>query len=170
MKKNHTSHQHHTDSETPMGHNFEQFQRLSAYFDGEATPAERKEIQHLLDTDPQVKQQYQQLRQLKQALQLLPIPTSISAQYLGQRVLARLRRSQLRTLSLWGSGAIAALFVAGVMGQMPRLNLDRFAKNDPDQQPTAALVETPPQGEEALVVALNRPVLQIPKLATTESP
>lgn len=85
MKKNHTSHQHHTDSETPMGHNFEQFQRLSAYFDGEATPAERKEIQHLLDTDPQVKQQYQQLRQLKQALQLLPIPTSISAQYLGQR-------------------------------------------------------------------------------------
>lgn len=56
------------------------------------------------------------------------------------------------------------------MGQMPRLNFDRFAKNDPDQQPTAALVETSPQGEEALVVALNRPVLQIPKLATTESP
>ncbi len=171
MKKNHTSHQHYTYSETPMGQNFEQFQRLSAYFDGEATPAERQEIQHLLDTDPQVKQQYQQLRQLKQALQLLPIPTSISAQYLGQRVLARLRRSQLRTLSLWGSGAIAALFVAGVMGQMPRLNLDRFANNNSDQESTSALVETTsPQGEEALVVALNRPVLQIPKLATTESP
>lgn len=159
-----------------MAHNFEQFQRLSAYFDGEATPAECREIQHLLDTDPEVKRQYQQLRQLRQALQLLPIPTSLSAQYLGQRVLAKLRQSRLKTISLWGSGAIAALLVAGVLNQAPQWgrNIASVANDDAQapMSPATSLVEPQSPGEEeALVVALNRPVLQIPKLAdSSEQP
>ncbi|BAW96924.1 hypothetical protein NIES970_18680 [[Synechococcus] sp. NIES-970] len=172
MKKIRSFYQQPIYDEAPVTPDFEQFQRLSAYFDGEATPDERREIQHLLDTNPEVKRQYHQLRQLRQALQLIPIPTSISAQYLGQRVLARLRRTQLRSISLWGSGAIAALLVAGFVGQAPQWGRTLFADNSPLTPTTTFSVETNAAVEdEALAVVLNRPVLQIPKLASaTESP
>lgn len=172
MTNNRPYYQHHTNLETPMDQDFEQFQCLSAYFDGEATLTECREIQHLLDTNPAVKSQYQQLRRLRQALQLLPIPTSISAQYLGQRVLAKLRQTQFKAISLWGSGAIAALLVAGVVGQAPQWSRGLFAKQSPGSSTTTALVDTITQDEgEALAVVLNRPMLQIPKLASsTEQP
>jgi anti-sigma factor RsiW len=159
MKRIRSSHQNPPHSEPFIDQDFEQFQRLSAYFDGEATLDERREIQRLLDTDANVKRQYQQLRQLRQALQLIPIPASISAQYLGQRVLAKLRRTQLKTFSLWGSGAIAALLVAGFVGQGPQWSRDLLNRHLPGNN-----VSTSSGNEEALVVAINRPVLQIPKL------
>lgn len=151
---------------------FALFERLSAYFDGEATPEECRAIQELLDTNEAIKRQYLHLHQLRQGLQAMPVPASESPHRLEKRVLARLDRSRAKVVSLWGGGAIAALFIAGVMAQMPRTNQPEIAQHQPvpTTVPTA-VTPTPTNGEEPLIVALNRPVLQIPKLATaTDTP
>lgn len=152
---------------------FALFERLSAYFDGEATPEECRAIQQLLDTNADVKRQYLHLHQLRQGLQAMPVPAGESPHRLGKRVLARLDRSRAKVISLWGGGAIAALFIAGVMGQMPRANQPNIAQNPPmpTSVPTVVTPNANVNGEEPLIVALNRPVLQIPKLATaTDTP
>lgn len=168
MKNNLFSEQHWGDPAESQPDGMKLFERLSAYFDGEATPEECRQIQALLDTDPAVKRQYLHLHQLRQGLQVMPVPDSESHHWLAQRVFARLHRTQAKVISLWGSGAIAALFIAGVVSQMPRLNQPEMA-DLPALNPSPTIVNPTPitnPEEEALVVALNRPVLQIPKLAT----
>lgn len=142
------------------------FELLSAYFDGEATPEECRQVQMLLDTDPAVKRQYLHLHQIRQGLQAMPIPTTESSQWLGQRVLARLQRSRTKVISLWGSGAIAAVLIAGVVTHLPRPQQPNVADLPTETNSMPAVDPTTVVDEDALVVALNRPVLQIPKLAT----
>ncbi|NJN74588.1 MAG: Fis family transcriptional regulator [Limnothrix sp. RL_2_0] len=150
----------------------EQLELLSAYFDGEATPEECQQVQQLLDENLEFKQQYLHFHQIRQGLQAMPIPTGPSTQHLSNQVFRRLHWSRGKVVSLWGGGAIAALFMAGIVSNIPKANQSEMAKNSPRiEAPTATDNTQPP--EEALIVALNRPVLQIPKLATateTENP
>ncbi|AFY37482.1 hypothetical protein Lepto7376_1114 [[Leptolyngbya] sp. PCC 7376] len=139
---------------------------LSAYIDGEATPEESRQVQALLDHDPEFKRQYLHLHQIRQGLQAMPTPASQSHRKLSNQVFTRLRWRKGKVLSIWGSGAIAALFIAGVVSNIPRSNpTEQFARNSQPSTPTL-LEPNEFNQEEALVVALNRPVLQIPKLAT----
>ena len=147
------------------GDHFEQLELLSAYFDGEATPEECQQVQQLLDENPEFKQQYLHLHQIRQGLQAMPIPTGQSTQHLSNQVFRRLRWSRSKVVSLWGGGAIAALFMAGIVSNIPKANQSEIAKNSPRIE-TSITTENGQQPEEALIVALNRPVLQIPKLAT----
>lgn len=147
------------------GERFEQLELLSAYFDGEATPEECQQVQQLLDENPEFKQQYLHLHQIRQGLQAMPVPTGQSTQHLSNQVFRRLRWSRGKVVSLWGGGAIAALFMAGIVSNIPKADQSEVAKTSPGiEAPVATENAQPP--EEALIVALNRPVLQIPKLAT----
>jgi anti-sigma factor RsiW len=147
----------------------QQLRLLSAYIDGEATPDECREVQHLLDHDAEFKRQYLHLHQIRQGLQAMPTPASQSHQDLAQRVFRALRWRRSKVVSLWGGGAIAALFVAGLVSQLPGTNNSLQLAEKPIQPTTPEVVSPMPNNGEPLVVALNRPVLQIPKLATTEN-
>lgn len=147
-----------------------QIELLSAYIDGEATPEESQRVQYLLDHDTEFKQQYLHLHQIRQGLQAMPAPQSQSHRHLSNNVFTRLRWQRSKTISLWGSGAIAALFIAGIVSNLPNIGQGGQFANRNEQPNSSTIVETatnPNQGE-ALVVALNRPVLQIPKMATAD--
>lgn len=152
-------------NQSESGDRFEQLELLSAYFDGEATPEECQQVQQLLDENTEFKQQYLHLHQIRQGLQAMPIPAGPSTKHLSNQVFRRLRWSRSKVVSLWGGGAIAALFMAGIVSNIPKANQSEIAKTSPRiETPAVTGNEQPP--EEALVIALNRPVLQIPKLAT----
>lgn len=147
------------------GDRLDQLELLSAYFDGEATPEECQQVQQLLDKNPEFKQQYLHLHQIRQGLQAMPTPTGQSTKHLSNQVFRRLRWSRSKVVSLWGGGAIAALFMAGIVSNIPKANQSEMAETAPPVE-TPVATETAQPPEEALVIALNRPVLQIPKLAT----
>ena len=149
--------------------NLAHIELLSAYIDGEATPEEARQVQALLDHDPEFKRQYLHLHQIRQGLQAMPTPASQSHSQLSNQVFTRLRWRRGKVISIWGSGAIAALFIAGVVSNIPRSNpAEQFANNS--QPATPSILEPSFNQEDALVVALNRPVVQIPKLATSDTP
>ncbi len=142
---------------------------LSAYVDGEATQAESHQVQERLDIDPEFKRQYLHMHQIRQGLQAMPTPSTQSHRRLSNQVFRRLRWQKSKVISLWGGGAIAALFIAGVVSNIPRSNQTEFAnRTEPAVSSTIQTASEVNPQEEALVVALNRPVLQIPKLATSE--
>jgi anti-sigma factor RsiW len=147
----------------------EQLRLLSAYIDGEATPDECRTVHRLLDHDAEFKRQYLNLHQIRQGLQAMPTPAGQSHRLLAQRVFQALRWRRGRVLTLWGGGAIAALFVAGFLSNIPGGNHSLQLAEKPVQSTVPEVVSPMPNNDEALVVALNRPVLQIPKLATTEN-
>lgn len=142
---------------------------LSAYVDGEATLEESHKVQERLDEDPEFKRQYLHMHQIRQGLQAMPTPSGQSHRRLSNQVFRRVRWQKSKVISLWGGGAIAALFIAGIVSNIPRANQQEFANHSEPAAPTAIQTASEPgQQEEALVVALNRPVLQIPKLATSD--
>ena len=147
------------------------FELLSVYVDGEATPEEARQVQLLLDTDPEFKRQYLHVHQIRQGLQAMPTPKSQSHRQLSNKVFTRLRWKRSKVISMWGGGAIAALFIAGIVSNIPRNGrVEQFANNPrPAVPPEVEVALNDLPQEEALVVALNRPVLQIPKLATSEN-
>ena len=149
--------------------NLAQIELLSSYIDGEATPEEARQVQDLLDHDPEFKRQYLHLHQIRQGLQAMPTPASQSHRQLSNQVFTRLRWRRGKVVSIWGSGAIAALFIAGVISNIPRSNPTEQFANINSQPATPSLLDTSFNQEEALVVALNRPVVQIPKLASSDT-
>ncbi len=150
------------------------FELLSAYYDGQASPKERRLVQYWLDHDPEMRRQYRYLRQIRQSMLDLPIPARQSYRRLVRGVFSRLRRrARLQRLALLSSGAIAAMFIVGIVSHQPRIESPELAQDIPESvNPISVDIdpEINPEdiaaSEEALMVALNRPILQIPKLAT----
>jgi len=141
----------------------DRFELLSAFIDGEVTAAERKQVQELLTTDPEMQRLHSRLLMLRQGLQKLPVPAAeTTARQAAEQVFSKIdRRRNLRTV-IWGGGAIAALFVSALSGifsgsQSP---LGNFAANsiNPQKQEVAT---------EPLMIAVNRPLLDIPKGAVS---
>lgn len=139
----------------------DRFELLSAYLDGEATAAERQQVQQWLDTDPQIQALYRRLLALRQAMQALPIPVAaISAEELSQKVLGRENRRKWKRTALVGGGAIAAVAVTIFSGLLAG-----------NQAPSLRLAETPEREEqvaaetETLTIAINRPIIEIPAAA-----
>ena len=132
------------------------YQLLSSYIDGEATVAERRQVNQLLDKNPEVKSLYLQLRQLGQKLQATPVPQSEeeSVAETVKQFFWILDSRRRRAAALAGS-AIAAVFMAAIPGIIP---------SESANSQMAQVIEAQPASEE-LTIALNRPIVVIPKAA-----
>lgn len=141
----------------------DRFELLSAYIDGEVTAGERYQVQAWLDTDPEMQRLYRRLMMLRHGLQKLPVPPSeATAQETAHRVFSRLDRHRMRKTLVWGGAAIAAVFVSAWSGVLPGNQLMRqWAFRSPQLEEAA----------EPLMIAVNRPVIDIPKapVSSTES-
>ncbi len=134
-----------------MDNQFERFELLSAYMDGEVTAQERKQVQEWLDTDPEFHELYKQLLRVQREVPTIPIPESpVSSEVLSQGVFDAIDGQDSKKRGLVASGlGIAAVIVGAVVhvGLQDGLSL-RYAET---------------RGEnEALTIALNRPVVEIP--------
>jgi Putative zinc-finger len=146
----------------------DRFELLSAYLDGEVTAAERQQVEEWLATDVTVQQLHSRLLKLRQGFRSLPTPQlSQPVDVTVEKVFARLDRRPKLSL-VWGGTAIAALFVGAVtvfypIGRSPSPEMARVQPSvvQPSQ-------ENPAEGD-GLLVALDRPVLSIPKAATVDS-
>ncbi len=80
-----------------MNNQFERFELLSAYLDGEVTAEERQQVQQWLDTDPQFHQLYVQLSRLQREIPTVPVPqSSVLPQQLSERVFETVDRQACR--------------------------------------------------------------------------
>ncbi|NEO97594.1 MAG: Fis family transcriptional regulator [Symploca sp. SIO2E9] len=135
----------------------DRFELLSAYIDGEVTAAERSYVQDLLATDSDMQRLHARLIKLRRQLQSLPVPpTEITAQETAQVVLKKINRQRIHKTITWGGGAIAALFVCALSGIIP---------GSQSPQPTLVEFNSPEVSSEPLMIAVNRPVIPIPKTA-----
>ncbi|MBV8885293.1 MAG: zf-HC2 domain-containing protein [Chroococcidiopsidaceae cyanobacterium CP_BM_RX_35] len=131
----------------------DRFELLSAYLDGEVSAAERRQVETWLTTDPGVQRLYGRLINLRQSLQTMPVPsTQQPAAQTAQQVFARLDRP--RKTAAWGGTVIAALFVGALSGIFPTyiLSVNQVART-----------LNPAAKHETLTVALNTPIVEIPK-------
>jgi anti-sigma factor RsiW len=142
----------------------ERFELLSAYLDGELTTQERQQVQQWLNSDPQFQQLYQRLLKLRHQMQNISVPaTNTSTEQFGDRVLQSIdrRRSKRRLWTLAG-GAIAAMFVASVVGVWT--NGDRgilqFARSSSENKSSEPLM---------VAVSIDKPAVTIPKAAKASS-
>lgn len=134
----------------------DRFELLSAYLDGEITAAERRQVEEWLACDPTIQSLYARLLKLRQGIRYMPVPASEkSTEHTVEQVLLRLNRKSRRVLT-WGGVAIAAMFVTALVGKVPGL-----------QQPIYQAAYDAGSGNEvsadALMIALDRPVIEIPK-------
>jgi len=136
----------------------DRFELLSAYIDGEVTAQERKQVQELLSTDSTMQHLYTRLMKLRQGMHELPVPASAStAQQTAEQVFSRIDRRRNRRTVLWGGAAIAALFVSAVSGILPG-----------SRSLVPQLAQNPDATAETLEIALNQPVIEIPKAAVID--
>ena len=162
----------------------DRFELLSAYFDGEVTPQERRQVRQWLDSDSEMQCLYRRLLKLRQGIQGMPVPsTTRSTEEIAANVLQILDRRRIRRLAVLGGGAIAAgtiatisLFFPGDSGLIPRL------ARTPDSQPSlpsevsgedlVIALDRPavsiPPATDTLMIPLDRPVVEIPKAATID--
>jgi anti-sigma factor RsiW len=146
----------------------DRFELLSAYIDGEVTAAERKQVEEWLAHDATMQRLHSQLLKLHHSFQALPVPaTETSVERTVEQVLARVDRKPRATL-FWGGAAIAALFIGGLTtlvsgdrGLIP--SLATRSSDAPTEAPLSA-----PATSEPLLVALDRPLVTIPKTAVAE--
>ncbi len=141
-----------TDS-SDMDNQFERFELLSAYMDGELTAQERKQVQQWLDSDPEFHQLYKQLLRVQREVPTLSVPeSSVGTESLSQGVFDTIDRQGHRKRGLIASGLGVA---AVIIGSIAHISLQdglslRYAQTDGNQ--------------EALTIALNRPVVEIPPI------
>jgi anti-sigma factor RsiW len=154
------------DNQQPLGAldnlKRDRFELLSAYLDGEVTAAERRQVEDWLQTDPVVQRLYSRLLKLRQGMRTLPIPApEQSAEQAAQQVFSRLDRRPKIALA-WAGVAIAATFV-GVLS-----NVFSSGYQSPAPQ-VADFPAVPDVSTTALMIAVDRPVIEIPK-APVSSP
>ncbi|MGB7442110.1 MAG: Fis family transcriptional regulator [Coleofasciculaceae cyanobacterium] len=140
----------------------DRFELLSAYIDGEVTATERSQVQRMLAEDPQMQHLYSKLMKLRQEIQRLPVPVAeTTAEETARQVFARINQRRSQRTFAWGGLAFAALFVSALSGIISggQLLKPQLAQS-PEQQEVAS---------ERLMIAVNRPLLEIPKVAVTSS-
>ncbi|NJL91161.1 MAG: zf-HC2 domain-containing protein [Coleofasciculaceae cyanobacterium SM2_1_6] len=136
------------------------FELLSAFLDGEVTAIERQRVQQLLSTDEEIQRLYRRLLRLRQNFDSLPVPVPTqSSGELCQRVFAKVDRRRQQRFILGFGGAIAALAVGAFSLMRPStqsLPLQIVQEPSPSNRP------------ELLMIAVNRPVIEIPASMTEE--
>lgn len=140
----------------------DRFELLSAYLDGEVSPVERQQVEAWLATDPQVQRLYKRLLNLRQGLQTMPVPASTrSAEQMATQVFSRLDNRRRQRAVTWGGAAIAATFIAAVSGV--------FVDSRPFAPKFAQSPEPAVENSEPLMIAINKPLVNIPKSAIADS-
>jgi anti-sigma factor RsiW len=143
----------------------DRFELLSAYLDGEVSPAERQQVKAWLDSDPQTQQLYQRLLKLRQGWQQAPAPTSIiSVDDLAQKIFDRVEQpKKKRKVLYWAGGAIAALFAGALFSPIPigYSPVPRLASQVEFDNPSEDLLAA---------VAVDEPAVIIPKAASVHLP
>ena len=140
----------------------DRFELLSAYLDGEVTPAERRQVEDWLANDSTVQQLYARLLRLRQGLRTMPVPVAERpVEQTVQGVLSSLERKPRRT-AVWGGAAIAALMVGALSTVMIPATTSHFQK-------LAEMPEPPLPAGTGLMVALDRPIMEIPDVSEVNS-
>ncbi len=147
------------ENDQPMGTSDnlkrDRFELLSAYLDGEVTASERRQVEQWLKSDPSAQHLHARLLRLRQGVRNLPVPASEQpVEQTVKRVIRRIDRGP-RMVMTWGSVAIAAVFVSALFGDIS--GTQRYLPQMV-QSPDASSVST-----DALMIALDRPVIDIPK-------
>ena len=134
---------------------FERFELLSAYIDGEVTPQERKLVQGWLDTDPAFKQAYLGLIRLQTALPHVPIPPSMPTNELSKQIFERIEQeNRWQRLWLWGSITAAAVVVAACSSIFVN-------PLQPTSQQARLASENHVIAEDPLMIAINEPLFDV---------
>jgi anti-sigma factor RsiW len=138
---------------------------LSAYIDGELSPAEKNQVQNWLDQDPKIKQVYLQLLALQGQMHCSIAPASEKsvAEITEKVFLAVDKDRRWQRQWIWGSGAIAASLCATIFGFMP--GFSPAALRTAELKPRVTINSAPVM----LAVAINKPAINIPKPATDYS-
>ena len=143
----------------------DRFELLSAYLDGEVTAAESRQVEEWLKNDASVQCLYSRLLNLRRGLRTFPVPApSQPTEVTAQQVLKRVRRPS-RPIWALGGAAVAACVIGAVSGLIPgggfkTLQMAQQQPVEPTQGITKPVVSNSP-----LMVALNNPVIEIPKAA-----
>jgi anti-sigma factor RsiW len=137
----------------------DRFELLSAFIDGEVTAAERRQVQELLATDPQMQRLHSRLIKLRQGVQKLPVPAPEStAQETAQQVFSQIDHRRTRRTFVWGGAAVAAVVVSALSGIFP---------GSQSLVPQLAQSTKQEAAPEPLMIAVNRPVIEIHKAAVS---
>lgn len=155
----------------------DRFELLSAYLDGEVTPAERQQVLLWLEQDQTMQCLYARLLKLRRGLQCMPTPPSTaSIEDTLAQVQSRIKRRPRRAVAAWGGTAIAALFVSVMMGSLTVPGaLNWFGSTEeaeteaitdeaitaPDTIDSEAIPEAPVP-TDALILTIEEPVVPIP--------
>ena len=142
----------------------DRFELLSAYLDGEVTAAERQQVEEWLVNDVTVQKLHARLMMLRQGFRSLPVPQpSQPIEQTVEKVLAQVERRPKLSL-VWGGTAIAALFVGAVTMISP-IGRPPVSQVAVKTQPAVTRPQPNAVESDGLLVALDRPVLAIPKEA-----
>lgn len=155
----------------------ERFELLSAYLDGEVSPAERKQVEAWLSSDAELQQTYRKMLTLQSGFKSMPVEAGVmpTDQFVDQ-VMKRLDRRP--RLWVWGGlGAATAIVVGAFSGLMGNQGVFEMAQKHPStiESPQTALstsshnkVASNHNGAAesndptALMIALDRPPVVIP--------
>jgi hypothetical protein len=143
----------------------DRFELLSAYLDGEVTAAERRQVEEWLAKDACVQRLYNRLLNLREGMRNIPVPpVHQSPEVTANQVFGRVRRRSRLVLGM-GGAAVAACILGAVSTFLPgsELKIPQLAQTQPTgstQDSTQVVVAISP-----LMVALNHPVIEIPKAA-----
>ncbi|CEJ45701.1 anti-sigma factor family protein [Umezakia ovalisporum] len=142
----------------------DRFELLSAYLDGEVTAAESREVEKWLENDASVQRLYSRLINLRRRLQTFPVPVDEQSPEVTAQEVLKLDRH--RTLSTWvfRGVAVATCVVGAIFGL---LSGNEFKTPQLAQQPVKSTPDTNKSvvSTSPLMVALNNPVIEIPKAA-----
>ncbi|BDA39915.1 hypothetical protein CPARK_000075500 [cyanobacterium endosymbiont of Braarudosphaera bigelowii] len=124
------------------------FELLSAYIDGEVTSKESRMIKYWLDTDPNFNKSYKALLRIKRETFIISTPVSIkSKSAFSQDIFDKIDRQQRKKFNtILGSLGTMVMIFSGIWLQDGFIFHHYVQKNE----------------NQALTIALNRPVLEIP--------
>lgn len=126
------------------------FDLISAYFDGEVTPSERRQAEELLAKDSEAQRAYQQMLGMKQGINSMPV--AIKSNITVDQIFAKAEKRNQYSLIKKGV-AVAAICLTALSGVI-------FGKQL--MSPQLALSPEPvPLTADGLMVALNEPVVEI---------
>lgn len=127
------------------------FDLISAYFDGEVTPNERRQAEELLAKDTEAQRAYQQMLGIKEGINSMPV-VAIKSNITVDQILAKVEKRNQYSLIKKGV-AVAAICLTALSGVI-------FGKQLMSPQ-LAQSPEPVPLTADGLMVALNEPVVEI---------
>ncbi|MEE3718324.1 hypothetical protein V2H45_16410 [Tumidithrix elongata RA019] len=150
----------------------ERFELLSAYLDNEVSREEKLLVEEWLATDANFRRLHQQQLRLRQMLIDLPVPafdrnvspsaTKANTELMIDQVMAKIEKRSQRRKWAWGGIGLAAAAVIGIVGSVFTLN------SSPQFSPVSNQFK--PSQEEPLILAMEKPIVPIPKSMMDKQP